>query len=71
MTANVVKFICIELDKLTWLMTNPFVASVFGSQKHFHIQTGGMLLTSANVVGFLNMPPKVFTNLFIYLFYYF
>ena len=29
-----------------------------------------MLLTSPNVVGFLNMPPKVFTNLFIYLFFF-
>ena len=28
-TANFVKIICIELDMLvTWLMTNPFVASV-------------------------------------------
>ena len=27
-TVNFVKNICIELDMLTWLMTNPFVASV-------------------------------------------
>ena len=27
-TANFVKIVCIELDMLTWLMTNPFVASV-------------------------------------------
>ena len=27
-TANVVKIICIELDVLTWLMANSFVASV-------------------------------------------
>ena len=28
MTANIVKIICIELDMLIRLMTNPFVASV-------------------------------------------
>ena len=27
-TANFVKIICIELDMLTWLMTNPFVTSL-------------------------------------------
>ena len=27
-TANVVKIICLQLDMLTWLMTNPFVAAV-------------------------------------------
>ena len=28
MTANFVKIICIEMDMLTWLMTNPFLALV-------------------------------------------
>ena len=29
MSVDFVKIICIELDMLTWFMTNSFVASVF------------------------------------------
>ena len=44
--SNFVKIICIELDMLTWLMTNPFFCLSFdtghrGSQECFHIYTGG------------------------------
>ena len=40
-TAAFVKITCVELDMLTWLITNPFVASLdtghLGSQESFHI----------------------------------
>ena len=69
-TVNFVKIICIELDMLTWLITDPFVASLLilviaDLKDPFTYKLEGSA-ASPNVLGFLSVPLKVLTNLSIH-----
>ena len=76
MTVNFVTIICIALDMLTCLMTNPFVASVLilaivNSRDPFTYKLEICCRHLQNVVGFLDAPLKflliyLFTRLFIF-----